>query len=336
MGSTTRTAFIATLSPVYISEGRKEIEAAITVEEVYWFDANTVLLETGIPFSVAMAKVWKSSPIFVRHIQPVHTIIDYAYDMDDVVRGLQSLCNTCDEKPALQLRSIGSSATGYTLKDIHVALKNDISADITRITASTPIVSLTLHEATAYLGVSRRHENGNLWIGGARHYQMNESVVSRAEFKLEEAIELFDVPMKKNDIAVDLGAAPGGWTSVLRRKGMKVIAVDPAELDPRIAHDTGITHLKMTADTALLSITDADCVVNDMRMEPILSAKIMNTAASVLHTKGWGIMTLKLPQENPTSVIEEALKILSKNYQCVGIRQLFHNRHEATVFLVKK
>lgn len=334
MGTNSR--YIATVSPVYTQEAKSELHAAIQAEEIFWLDAQTVVLDSSLSFSACMSALWKTAPIFIRHIQPVHYEIEYAYDLEEMITLLTSLCSGSNEKPFLQIRTIGSFEGEYSVKDIYNALSDCITTNLQERHANTSIISLLLHEAHAYIGISRLHENGNPWIGGFRHYQMNDLILSRAEFKLQEAIELFDIQIPKNGIAIDLGAAPGGWTSVLRQSGLKVIAVDPAELDPRIAGDSGVTHLKMKADAALMSIPTADCVVNDMRMDPKLSAKLMNAAVGVLRARGWGIMTLKLPHDNVMAIIDETLTILSRQYQCINIRQLFHNRHEVTVYLIKK
>lgn len=52
-----------------------------------------------------------------------------------------------------------------------------------------------------------------------------------AEFKLLEALEVFGIVLPSHGVALDLAAAPGGWTRVLRRAGEYVTAIDPGELD---------------------------------------------------------------------------------------------------------
>lgn len=43
---------------------------------------------------------------------------------------------------------------------------------------------------------------------------------------------------------LDIGAAPGGWTSFLSNQVKKVIAVDPAEMDPIVLKNENVIQLK--------------------------------------------------------------------------------------------
>lgn len=53
---------------------------------------------------------------------------------------------------------------------------------------------------------------------------------SRAAFKLKEIDEKLDL-LKKGQVVVDLGAAPGGWCQVAGAKGCRVVAIDVLEVD---------------------------------------------------------------------------------------------------------
>lgn len=186
----------------------------------------------------------------------------------------------------------------------------------------------------AYLGLSLAVHNLSNWAGGMRRFAREPDQVSRAEFKLLEALELFQIKLPPRGVALDLGASPGGWTRVLRQQDQYVTAVDPGDLDPRIAEDRGVRHKRMTAEQYLSADPDQfDLIVNDMRMDARDSARMMVAYARQLYRHGLVIMTLKLPEQNRTPVIEQAFKILYQVYTVVGARQLFHNRSEITVCL---
>jgi hypothetical protein len=78
---------------------------------------------------------------------------------------------------------------------------------------------------------------GSAWDlpeGGADG-ETSEPTICRAQRKLEEALARRSTlraraPVCAASVAVDLGAAPGGWALVLSRLYGKVLAVDPAEL----------------------------------------------------------------------------------------------------------
>ena len=62
----------------------------------------------------------------------------------------------------------------------------------------------------------------------------SENYRSRASYKLAQAINKFQF-IKRNDIVVDLGASPGGWIQVARKKAGKrgfVLGVDVKPIDP--------------------------------------------------------------------------------------------------------
>lgn len=73
-----------------------------------------------------------------------------------------------------------------------------------------------------------------------------QNVVNRSEFKLREAIEFFGIDLTKAQKALDIGAAPGGWTHYLAEQGIKIAAVDNALL----------SYAKLSDVAKLLVITD--------------------------------------------------------------------------------
>jgi 23S rRNA (cytidine2498-2'-O)-methyltransferase len=62
-----------------------------------------------------------------------------------------------------------------------------------------------------------------------------EGPPSRAYRKLWEALMLAGAMPGEGDTCVDAGASPGGWTWALAGLGAEVIAIDRADLEPRIA-----------------------------------------------------------------------------------------------------
>jgi 23S rRNA (cytidine2498-2'-O)-methyltransferase len=70
---------------------------------------------------------------------------------------------------------------------------------------------------------------------------------SRAYLKLWEALTLIGARPGPGDLCLDLGASPGGWSWVLQGTGARIVAVDKAALDPRIAALPGIEHRRMSA-----------------------------------------------------------------------------------------
>jgi len=200
------------------------------------------------------------------------------------------------------------------------------------------VVSLYAHPNSAgqgivYAGASTVAQNRSRWNGGAAHYK-KDAPISRAEYKLMEALEVFGInPVGR---ALDLGAAPGGWTRVLLDAGVHVTAVDPGALDARLAAHPQLRYVCATAQRFFAANPDArfDLIVNDMKMDMYESARIMLDAAPFLSPGGAAVMTLKLKPGQGLAKINKALDLLAKKYRVAGTRQLFHNRDEVTVFLL--
>jgi 23S rRNA (cytidine2498-2'-O)-methyltransferase len=171
------------------------------------------------------------------------------------------------------------------------------------------------------------------WPGGRVGLARRPEQISRAEFKLEEALEVFDgFALPARGRAIDLGAAPGGWTRLLHARGLEVWAVDPADLDPRVARAPGVHHVRTTAHRFLAEEHQRFAVcVNDMRMDPRRSTQVMVDAARVLEPDGLIVMTLKLGTRNALDAVQHALRALEPSYELLHARQLYHNRNEATV-----
>jgi 23S rRNA (cytidine2498-2'-O)-methyltransferase len=76
--------------------------------------------------------------------------------------------------------------------------------------------------------------------GEVRFVEDKEGPPSRAYLKLWEVLTLLREHPSPGEIVVDLGASPGGWTWALAGLGCRVIAVDKAPLEPRVAAMPGV------------------------------------------------------------------------------------------------
>jgi 23S rRNA (cytidine2498-2'-O)-methyltransferase len=76
-----------------------------------------------------------------------------------------------------------------------------------------------------------------------------EEPPSRAYRKIWEALALAGTLPVVGDICVDAGASPGGWTWALADLGAEVLAIDRAELDPRVASLPNVRTMRHDAFT---------------------------------------------------------------------------------------
>lgn len=289
-----------------------------------------------------------SEPIFLRHIAPVQEAVSLdgeQSDLDTLKRTVRD--NLLDEFPTSQPFSVQTRLFAQTAyKPFNV--NRTLSATIERGTGAPlnvrqpqMILSVAISEIDGQLvgmiGASDVKQNLSDWAGGERRFKREKGQISRAEFKLLEAIEYFDLRLPKQGIALDLGAAPGGWTRVLRQAqdALVVVAVDPGELHKSLQKDWGVNHVRGSAEWYLQSLTPDqtfDVIVNDMRLDGRYSAEILTNYAPHLAPDGFLLMTVKLPQNYPLERLEETVQILKTRYNIRGVRQLFHNRHEVTIW----
>ncbi len=290
----------------------------------------------------ALAERWRQQPpIFVRHICPVHTVLPLADGIENVVATAVPFFTHLLEPDwpfSVQTRVLGKLAIKPF--DVNQPLGNQLAAasgaplDVRR---PFQILSVVLAGDAAYLGLSLATNNLSNWAGGVRRFAREPEQISRAEFKLLEALEVFAIELPPRGRALDLGAAPGGWTRVLRQKEQYVTAVDPAWLHPSLQKDKGVRHLHLTAEEYLEQYPDTyDVIVNDMRLDARDSARLMGEYGRYLYPHGLALITLKLPERRYGAALDHALNILRQNYTVAGARQLFHNRSEVTVYLKPK
>ena len=279
-------------------------------------------------------------PVFVRHICPAELEVPLSGEMRDIealAGALRQMLHRLDVSRSFSVQTRILCHPAYRRFDVNTALAREAEAAGAPLDVKAPrqAISVTLAEGIGYIGISDTADNVSDWAGGARRYRWEDEQISRAEFKLLEALEVFRAPLADGQRALDLGAAPGGWTRILRRHGLYVTAVDPAALDPRIARDARVHHFRGTAQAYFAAPKQFDVLVNDMKMDSAESAQLTADGAHCLRPGGCAILTLKLPEKTNEWLprIQRAKAILQGAYQIVGIRQLFHNRNEVTVYL---
>ncbi|MCB0042453.1 MAG: hypothetical protein M9936_20900 [Caldilinea sp.] len=323
------------------------------------------LVDAGEPFAALAARWQTAPPIFVRHIAPVQLVVPLGGHAGDVghltvilaaslppldpaepfsvqTRILTDLpYKPYDVNTALSAALAGQSGAAIDVRDPHQI----VSVACARLSRWRPDASLLVgpggvakgQRFVALAGLSLAERNLSDWAGGMRRFAREDGQISRAEFKLLEALEVFNIVLPPRGVALDLGASPGGWTRVLRQADQYVTAIDPGDLDPRLGSDAGVRHKRMTAEAYLAAGPDSfDLIVNDMRMDGRDSARLMVAFAPYLYRHGIAIMTVKLPEQGRRPILDHAFSILREAYDIAGARQLFHNRSEITLYLRRR
>lgn len=129
---------------------------------------------------------------------------------------------------------------------------------------------------------------------------------SRAAAKLTEAAEVLGVHLGDVTAAIDVGAAPGGWTAVLADAGVRcVVALDPADLGAAVLARPAVTHIRSLSEAdgavdairaALVRSTGvetADLLLCDANAAPGQTARALRPVIPLLRPGGLALVTLK-------------------------------------------
>jgi len=310
---------------------------------ITWVDSGAGLLEYPGTFAEFSALIREKRLIFVRHIFPSEYIIPYIDVEKQTQTGelifIQDFILRMDKRKnfSVQIRAADDDKL-YKLSEIKQKISDYFKSEgfIENKRYPEQIISIFISNDSAYTGLSGAEENLSIWSGGMRHYSIREDMISRAEFKLMEALETYPINFRKGGVALDLGAAPGGWTKVLLENGVRVVAVDPVQLSPVLRANKNVEFYNGRAhDYIKKSNKMFDLIVNDMSMNIMASISFMLSLKKRLHDKGYIIITFKLTKHDRLNKIKEGISLLCKDFNIVFIKQLFHNRSEITVILQK-
>ena len=305
-------------------------------------------VETGLGAREAAARLRHGRPVFVRHQVPVDAIVevserpDWVAEVTNAALALLAGEVAPDVPTGVQIRDVAQLGGAAGPASRRAVLWRHLAGALppeVRLEPRHPerVLSVVLGAGEAWLGLASVGLHLSAWAGGERHFAHRGEAASRAEYKLREAVESFDVRLVEGARAVDLGASPGGWTRALAEAGLQVDAVDPARLDPEVLALRGVRHHRERAEVFVARAGAAghrfDALVNDMRMDAREAAQLLVGAREVLAAGAWVLTTLKLPKDGLRARLAEARTILAGAFEIVALRQLFHNRSEVTALL---
>ncbi len=291
-----------------------------------------------------LANVADHPPIFLRHLFHVDWLWNAQENEDgadwigELVHFLSSDPRLRGSKIAIQPRkSEGAlwSGSAAELKEMLESRLTELSAEFV-VRDAEYIISVFASKDCIFAGVSHPAYNISDWNGGAVRFQREEGQISRAKFKLLEAERVFGIDFTAFHQALDIGAAPGGWTSFLLERGLNVTAVDPARMHPSLVSSPQLTILRKNAGEVKFKDNQFDLFVCDMSWSPKLTAKLVSELLYALESGGTAIVTVKLLSKKPMALIQEVTAIFERSrMQVQRAKQLFHNRDEITLYMIK-
>lgn len=341
-------SIVLSFAPQFSAAAFEEVRSADpSARVVEWMAPGVARVALRSPFPTLASILRGRPPVFVRHMCPLQKSVPFSDAQEDVglvVDAALRLAADSGPHPApaltVQTRVVGSGLP-HTADQIAATVQAALGRPSDADSGSDGVLSVVVAPDRAWLGVSRREDNLNPWPGGERHYARTPDTISRAEFKLQEALDLFGLDLPTSGLALDLGAAPGGWTKLLRRAGLDVAAVDPGDLHASLSSDPHIHHIRQLAQPFLVgdqvvgvpTRQPYKVIVNDMRLDAVQSTKLMCAAAPRLAVDGLAVMTLKLPERRGAQLVNSARRTLQTSFDVVAMRQLYSNRSEVTVVL---
>lgn len=216
------------------------------------------------------------------------------------------------------------------------------------LTKKTPVLSLAYgydakridHEASVWVENSElifsganefnfRDPKGNIWHGESPNFDkicklvqitLPDSAPSRAYLKIAQAFHLF--PRARQGMAIEIGSSPGGAAAFLLEQNLKLIGIDPGEMDQRILAHQNFKHIK----TPVQDLTPKDLpylfdlMAVDTNLPPAVSIK------ESLRVADWSkknlkeiFMTIKLP--NPRML--NSLQHYQRSFEAAGLDVTF-------------
>ncbi|MDH4181906.1 MAG: 23S rRNA (cytidine(2498)-2'-O)-methyltransferase RlmM, partial [Betaproteobacteria bacterium] len=196
---------------------------------------------------------------------------------------------------------------------------------------------------TAWVGTSDAASTP--WPLGIPRIRVPAGAPSRSAAKLAEALVVFlgesaGELLRPGMRAVDLGAAPGGWSWLLASKGLRVTAVDNGPLKGAAAADPLIAHVRADG-LSYRPRRPVDWLVCDMVERPARIAALVAdwiAEGAARHA----IFNLKLPMKKRYDEVRACEALVARRMRATGtpfalaLRQLYHDREEVTGFLSRE
>ncbi|MCB9739621.1 MAG: hypothetical protein H6747_10160 [Deltaproteobacteria bacterium] len=148
--------------------------------------------------------------------------------------------------------------------------------------------------------------------------------------KLEEGFALLGRWPAAGELAVDLGASPGGWTRVLRRYGARVIAVDRAPLAADLEADADVDArigdaFRFEPDAPL------DWLVSDIVAYPERIIELLGSLGTLAPERG--VVQMKFRGDVDWAAIDTGLQTAAGQGYAARARHVFNDKNEVTIAL---
>ncbi|WP_277372096.1 23S rRNA (cytidine(2498)-2'-O)-methyltransferase RlmM [Pseudomonas sp. AA-38] len=209
--------------------------------------------------------------------------------------------------------------------------------------AQKPRLLLTFKSGREVFAGIAEAGNGAMWPMGIPRLKFPREAPSRSTLKLEEAWHHF-IPREQWDqrlapgmTAVDLGAAPGGWTWQLVNREIRVTAVDNGPMAESLMYSGFVVHQRADGFT-FRPRHPVHWMVCDIVEKPARTAALIETWLGEGLCRE-AVVNLKLPMKQRYAEVRRLLDRIEAGLAerglkvSIGCKQLYHDREEVTCHL---
>lgn len=182
-----------------------------------------------------------------------------------------------------------------------------------------------------WIGCHRTTRRLDCYPGGVLPLELPDHAVSRAYLKMQEALQWSALPVARGDLCVELGCSPGGASQALLEHGLRVLGVDPAEVDDEVREHPQFTYIRRrSSEVPHKQLRGVQWLAADMNVAPTYTLDAVEEVVKNPQTNVRGmILTLKLAD---WKLADELPKLVARvrgwGYRDVRTRQLAFNRQE--------
>lgn len=160
---------------------------------------------------------------------------------------------------------------------------------------------------------------------------------SRAYYKIAEAFEAYDLPFDHEERVLELGSAPGGASQFLLEQDLKVLGVDPADMDPRILKNNNFKHSRRPFETIREEDfkENVDWIVSDINLPPTVVLKEVYRMLTFLEPRGL-VLTLKMNELKHLEVVAGVRdQFRKRGYDQVELKYLPSHKKEIALIALR-
>ena len=170
--------------------------------------------------------------------------------------------------------------------------------------------------------------------GGQRRMADDPDAPSRSYLKVEEAYGILGETPQADQVVVDLGAAPGGWSFSAAERGAQVVAVDNGPLKAGATDHPRIAHRREDAFDFEVTGDPVDWLFCDLVEDPY---HVLEDILEHWVERRWCrafVVNLKCGRTDVSRLLgrlKAPAGILAEGCVTLRVRHLFHDRDEITV-----